>query len=334
MRLRHTLLLPRRVIATTLSFLAVVVASRAGEPIRFSRPAVALASPVKEQAQLPEPRSKGLDFAAPEVERPMPVVPPQQPIVRVERRDDPEAGLHPLLRTPKIFADPDEQKLSSDPARSLRLPGSVLSQPPPWSSDKFGKSRADSALSPVTDPNWDARDSNRRSKDSKDSTKGDRNDNRPRSPFGAQDDSDSKFDSGRSSSVRDLFTAHVKEKPRAMELERQEAFQQLLNPSAESGAKTPSSLQPVVSAADVKPGSLGIPTIGGGGNSGLTPRSSDPMAAFNRQHDRLRGPVMDDINKKYSAQPSLPVKPSSLDPRLPLPLNRQPAIHEFPQRKF
>ncbi len=185
MRLRHTLLLPRRVIATALSFLAVVAASRAGEPIRFSKPAVALASPVKEQAKLPEPRSKGMDFAPPEMERPMTVLPPQQPIVRVERRDDNEAGLHPLLRTPKIFADPDEQKLSSDPARNLRLPGSVLSQPPPWSSDNVGKSGPDSSLSPVTDPNWDARDSNRRSKDSKDSkdsTKGDRNESRYAQP--------------------------------------------------------------------------------------------------------------------------------------------------------
>jgi hypothetical protein len=291
---------------------------------------------MKEQAKLPEPRSRGMDFASPEVERPMTVPPPQQPIVRVERRDDPEAGLHPLLRTPKIFTDPDEQKLSSDPARNLSLPGSVLSRPPPWSSEnKFGRSGADSSLSPVMDPNWDARDSNRRSKDSKDSkdsTKNDRNDSRTRSPFGTQEDSDSKFDAGRSQSVRDLFTAHVKEKPKALELERQAAFQQLLNPNAESGAKTPSSLQPVVSATEVKPGALGIPTVGG--NSGLTPRNSDPMAAFNRQHERLRGPVIEDINKKYSAQSAPPAKTSTLDPRVPLPLNRQPAVHEFPNRKF
>ena len=269
---------------------------------------------------------------APDIERPMIAPPPQQPIVRVERRDDPDAGLHPLLRTPAIFRDPDEQKVFSDPARNLRLSGSVLSQPPPWSSDKSGKSGADSSLSPVTDPNWDARDSNRRSKDPKESTKGNRNESRKRSPFSAQDDSDSRFDAGRSQSVRDLFTAHVKEKPKALELERQAAFQQLLNPNAESGAKTPSSLQPVVSATEVKPGSLGIPTVGG--NSGLTPRSSDPMAAFNRAHERLRGPVMEDINKKYTAQPAPQPRTSTLDPRLPLPLNRQPTIHEIPQRKF
>jgi hypothetical protein len=334
MRLRHTLLLPRRVIATALIFLAVVAAIRAGEPIRFSKPAVALASPVKEQTKLPEPRSKGMEFTAPDVERPMIAPPPQQPIVRVERRDDPDAGLHPLLRTPTIFRDPDEKKLSSDPARNLRLPGNVLSQPPPWSSDKSDRSGADSSLSPVTDPNWDARDSNRRSKDSKESIKGDRNDNRKRSPFAAQDDSDSdsKFDGYRSTSVRELFTAQTREKPKALELERQAAFQQLLNPNAESGARTPSSLQPVVSATDVKPAALGIPIVGG--NSGLTPHGSDPMAAFNRQHDRLRGPVMEDIHKKYSTQPNPPAKTSTLDPRLPLPLNRQPTIHEFPQRKF
>lgn len=340
MRLRYTLLLPRRAIATGLSFLVLVAASRAGEPIRFSKPAVALASPVKEQAKLPEARANGMEFAAPEVERSMIAPPPQQPIVRTERRDDPEAGLHPLLRTPTIFRDPDEQKLFSDPAKSRALPSSVFSRAP-WSSDKIGRSGTDaslaqpgSSLSPVTDSNWDARDSSRRSKDSKDSTKGNRNDSRARSPFTARDDSDSdnRFDGYRSTSTRDLFSAHSREKLTPLQLERQAAFQQLLNPNAEAGAKLPSSLQPVVSATDVKPGASGIPTVEG--KSGLTPRHADPMTTFNRQHERQLGPVMDDINKKYSAQAAPAPKSSFLDPRLPPPLDRQPAIHEFPQREF
>src|SRR5215216_3193539 len=99
MRFRQTFLLPRRVFATGVIVFVAVMASRAGEPIRFSRPAVALASPAKEQAKLPEPQSRGLEFEAPDVERPMMAPLRQQPIIRVERRDDKDAGLHPLLRT-------------------------------------------------------------------------------------------------------------------------------------------------------------------------------------------------------------------------------------------
>ncbi len=268
-----------------------------------------------------------MGFNTPDVEPSMPVPPQPQPIVRIERRDDKEDGLHPLLRTPKMFTDPEEQKLSSAAARSPHLPGSVFSQSP-GSKDLLGGPRSDqSPLAPVTDLYWNARESNYRSKES---PKVDRNDSRTRSPFAAQDDSDSKFDNAKPASLRDLFTARAKEKPTVLQLERQAAFQQLLNPNAEAGGKAPNSLQPVVSAADVKPGGLGIPTIGG--SSALNPRSSDPMAALNRQHERLRGPVAENINKKPAAQP-VPVG-ASLDPRLPLPLNRQPAMHEFPTRKF
>lgn len=253
--------------------------------------------------------------------------PSRQPIVRVDRRDDKGDGLHPLLQTPKIFAEDDEQKLSPNTMRSPNLLGTAYSRTP-WAGDKPREPGADSSLSPIADPHWDAHDSSRRSKDGKDSSKGERNDSRARRTFGTQDDSDSKFDPSRSQSVRDLFTVHVK--PTPLQVERQAAFQQLLNPNAASGARTPSSLQPVVSATDVKPGGLGIPTVSG--NSGLTPRNSDPMAALNRRHERLRGPVLVDINKK-SPPPPVPVG-VSLDPRRPLPLNRQPATHEFPTRKF
>jgi hypothetical protein len=335
MSLRHTSLLPCRIIATSLFFFVAVIASRAGESIRFSKPVVPLASPVKEQAALPEPRSKSIGFEAPDVEPPMIAPPRQQPIVRVERREEKEDGLHPLLRTPKIFADPDEQKLSSDPTKHdlTKNPNLPLSAFPrsARASDIFGGTRPESALSPITDPNWDARDSDHKAKDP---TKKDRNENRARDPFTAQEDSDSKFDVTRSQSMRDLFTAHVREKPTPLQLERRAAWQQLLNPTADSDAKNLSSLQPVVSATDVKPGSLGIPTVSG--NNGLNPHNSDPMTAFNRQHERLRGPVMEDINKKYSpqSQSTAPAKSSLLDPRTPLPLNRQPAMHEFPKRDF
>jgi hypothetical protein len=309
-----------------LGFLVAVTSGGAGEPIRFSKPAVALAAPTKEQSKLPEPRSKGMDFSAPDLEPPMAV--PPQPVVRLQPRDEKREDLHWLLRTPKMFSDPDEPDSERSSPANPNFPGNVFLRPP-GGSDPFVMPSPDSsrALAPVTDFNWDARDANHRSREG---GKAAQNDARTRSPFAGHNvsDADSRLNAGRPALIRDLFNAQPKEKPRAVEIERQAAFHELLNPNAEPGGQGPNSLHPVVNAPDVKLPVLGIPSIAGQINS----KSVDPMTAFNQRHERLRGSGVEDINKKYSTPPP-PARPS-LDPRLPPPLNRQPAVHEFPTRKF
>ena len=310
------------------------------EQPRLSKPTVALAVPVKESAKIREPRGKSMDFSSPDVEQPMVAPQPQQPIFRGEPRDQQARDDTPrLLRTPRIFSDPDEErekaKQSGQNAAANSTPPGRENPRSPWSGDTLGTHRADSqhALSPVTDFNWDTtREKESRSKDplwnGKSTTK-DRNGARARGPFAAQEDSAARFSSGRPDSLADLFGGQAKEKPTPAQLERRAEFQQLLNPNAALAGKAQDSLQPVVNAADAKPGALAAPTLGG-----ILPGAGpvDPMTAFNQKHDHLRGPVLEDFNKKYTA-PSLPAA-SSLDSRGRTPLNQQPAFRDFPTRSF
>lgn len=328
MSLCHNFLPPYRLIAMTLG-LAGAVTATAGEPIRFSKPAVALAAPAKEQADLPELRTKRMGFSAPEMEPSVAQPPP--PILRVPPRDEKRDDRHWLLRDPKIFSDPDRD--SGETTSANPHSGRTAS---PWSNDRLGMQTPDSmrALAPVTDFNWNARESGSHQRDvfgNNPSVKGDRNDTRPRSPFGTREDSSAGSDAFRPSPLFEMFGARPKEKPNTGPSERRAAFEQLLNPSAGPAGKGPNSLEPVVGAPDTAKRSapLALPTIGG---SKLESKPTDPMTAFNQQHDRLRGPVFEGIEKKYSTPAAAPISP--LDPRYQTPLNRQPTVHEFPARKF
>ena len=108
-----------------------------------------------------------------------------------------------------------------------------------------------------------------------------------------------------------------------MEVERRTAFQELLNAKTETGERAPNSLQPVVNAVQLQTPAVGLPMLG------ASKPFTDPTKIFNERHERLRGPVMDDVNKKYSP---LPPATSAFDPRFQTPLNRQPAMHDFPKR--
>src|SRR5262245_17922323 len=115
----------RRDIFKYCRFVAAVVmacgtASVFAEKIRFSKPAVPIAMPPKVEEELPEGPGERLDFAAPNVERPMA---PRMPLVRVQRQKerDSEENVHWLMRDlPDAFGRPNAQ---SPLAREKALSG-------------------------------------------------------------------------------------------------------------------------------------------------------------------------------------------------------------------
>ncbi len=305
------------------------------DPPRISKPDVALAVPSKESSRLPISRERAMDFSAPEMAPPMvvPLTQQPQPLRRGDPRDEPRDDTPRLLRTPKIFSDPDEEKTGERTSAHASASGRDPMRSPS-SNDTSDRQRLDSAraLAPMTDFDWDAHHSRSRPKDSpwdvKSATR-DRNDPRTRSPFGTQEDSNARLDSTRPNGLSDLFGPRPnKEKLSAARLQRDADFQQLLNPNTGPAGKMPNSLEPVVSAENAGPSDFAAPTLG----STRLPTPAQPMAAFNQPHEQSRGAAYAGHDKKNSPPPA-PV-PSFSDPRYQAPLNRQPTVHDFPTRKF
>ena len=205
--------------------------------------------------------------------------------------------------------------------------------------EPFGLELPDSqrALSPVMDFNWDAREAARSRNPSAfgGSEPGDRDERserfRPAFSAGRQQETvlERSFQGTRFS---DWFGGGPKEKLSQDILDRRAAFEQLLNPSAGVAGRAPGSLEPLPSLekAALAPG-LPMPATIGRTKGQMN--TTDPMEAFNQQHERLRGPSLEDVNKKYASPKSAPAS-STVDPRFQTPLNRQPTSREFPTRKF
>lgn len=308
---------------------AAATVALAGEPIQFSKPVVPLAAPSRAAGKVPEPRVKAMDFSPADFEQPIVVPPPQQqPIMRTERDSDRERDdRHWLLRTPKMFSDPDEHK-KKDSGRdfgpeTVRPPSSVMEE-------LAGQTRPGQprALSPVTDLNWSPTDPTTglpRRQDARGL------DPRSRESFSFRDEG--RFNPARPESMFDTALPKPKEKPTAAQLQRRAAFEQLINPNAGPAAKQPDSLQPVVVASQARPGNMAMPTIGAPRLNGA--RQDDPTTAFNKQQDRLRGPIFEDPSKRYNN----PVTPPAVSPydryNSPAgpPTAMQPTRREFPTRK-
>jgi hypothetical protein len=326
MSLRYQLLQPCRVIAMTLGF--ATITAMAGEPIRFSKPAVPVATPRAPETELPETRGR-MSFSTPDVEAPMIQTP--QPAVRLAPREEKNDDRHWLLTTPKMYSDPDKE--TSDKTSANSPSARIVS---PWSNSRLGMQTPESmrAMEPVTDFNWNARDSGKQQRDAiGHSTKNDRNDTRAKNWFSVNDDANTATEGFRPSGLFDMFSV-ARNKEKAAEtarLERRAAFEQLLNPSANPATRAPNSLDPVVAANDAAkpPASLGIPTIGG---STLAARPTEAVTPFNQSRNPSH-PLFDNPDRRYSA-PLPPAPMSPLDPRYKTPLNQQPTMHEFPTRKF
>src|SRR5688500_8092749 len=83
---------------------SVVPGAAGGEPIRFSRPAVPIATEAKHESQLPATRDKRPDFGASSMQQQAPI---QPMVVRAEpnEREKKKNAGHWLLNDPKDFPD-------------------------------------------------------------------------------------------------------------------------------------------------------------------------------------------------------------------------------------
>jgi hypothetical protein len=319
------------------------------EPIRFSKPAVAIAAPDRAEPKLPESRVTGLDFSAPPVAAPMTqpmMVPPS--IIFLDPRDrkggredesDDRTGrrdlydLKELRKLPGLRRDQREQGQKdlrgSDGNTTLnpfnpnrtKLPG--LNDP--W---QTGRSENSPSLSPVTKFDWEESDSSVETGGSSSrNRKGQRN--RNPNPFDVQTDEED--GSPRSPSSFDLFSSRPKEKPSRELIEHRAAFEKLLNPNTELAIKSPNSLDPVSELDPTRPASsVTMPTLG---QPKINGSAHDPMQAYNQQQTSLRGPRMEDVNSRYAPSTSASSAPN-IPARFQTPLSRQPTMHDLPSRKF
>jgi hypothetical protein len=343
MQLRSTSLSHSRVLATAVAITGAVTWAWAGESIQFSKPAVEIAIQKKEQQRdLPEPRSKQLDFSgSQQMERPAIQQPSVVQVPARERDEDDDAGRHPLLRDPNKFPDAVGR---ADARNALALgktsPNSVaLAKTSPTSTETraLGSKRTEPqhALSPITDLNWDSRERERerRRQDSlleDRSSASDRSDARKRDPYASRENAPEQNDSFTSAALFDPSIARPRENPIAAQLERHAAFDQLFNPNA-GMVRSPGSLEPVTGLDVAKPAvPVAMPMLG---NTMFDKGAAVPIDAFKAQQERLRAPSLQDVNKKDSSKITA-ASANAIDPHFQTPLMRQPTVHDIPARKF
>ncbi len=338
MQRRPTISTFRRVLAAALAIAGAATVAW-GDAIQFSKPAVAIPTRPKEQLNLPERKSRDVDFSSPaDMQQPL-APPPPPPVVRVpprEREDNDDAGKHPLLRDPKNFPDAvgraDARNPLAPSKASATAPRSTLQIPGAKAPE------AQHALAPISDINLDLRDRDlqqrRRDPAAVDrmdhSLSSDRNEPRKRDSYLLRQNAPETIDPFNSASRFDPLMAHPKENVDAQHLERRAAFDQLLNPGA-NVVRTPGSLDPVTGLESSKPASpVAMPMLG---SSKFEINPADPANGIRLQQERLRAPVAETVNKKYS-QPAKPVAAGAFDSPFQSSLMRQPTIHEIPARKF
>lgn len=320
-------------ILTTLAGLGLAWTVSAGDAIRFSKPAIAIAAPPKIESNLPEIRERGLDFSDqnPDQAPAAPFRPSPPPMMRNDPRNEEPDNTHWLLRTPKIFTDPGEEKARKQARQEARdnpfAPKTENQRAPsPFMKDMATQMRSDASrsLSPVTDLDWRPGDPANGRKESRRDGPG------AASPYAQRDDLPFGPETGRPTPLIDLTGGRPPEKLSASQKQRRTDFEQLLNPNAGPAGKGPNSLQPVVDAANAKSSTPAIPTAGA---SAFDPRSADPMHSLNQQRDRLRGPVLEDVNKRYNPVPASG-SGSPYDSGNNAQKTRPPLTREFPTRKF
>jgi len=333
---------------TRLSMVAVIscagLSLTAGERIRFSEPAVKLAVPDTELANLPGARDRTVEFGSGVPPSGMDAALSMRPqIIPIPNRRREEEDLSPLaLRDPnRKFerAMQDMDRLNGRDPMDRRDPSkwrdpSKRGLENGMGLDPSNPRRKDGAhtLPSMTEFGRDAREAGSRSTESgragRNANSTDREKQRERSPFDALENL--RGDTYRSSSAFDIFSPRPKEKPTAFQLERRADFEKLLNPNADQLVKGPGSLEPVGSTTPQQPPGLHLPMPGGG----LKPSepNADPTTAFNRQQERWNGPVFDNAYKKY--MPPAAATPAPAATPFQTPLNRQPTMREFPTRRL
>ena len=330
--------------------------------IEFSKPVVPIAMPEKEQTDLPKPRSKGVDLSAPQqdVNVNVPIAPRPQTLRSPRRERENEDGdggrPHTWLDDPDDFPDAVGRdnarngKSSSFSNKKSSRSSSGTNQKSSGANQKNGNDREEQgALSPITDPNWDPRDSDRdgRRKDPllpsrlgkserTDSDRGDRENSREKSPYESQEQNEpgqaEQADAFNSRSSFDSLSSRTKMAPTPAQLERRAAFDELLN-SGGNSFRAAGSLDPVTALEPPKPAAaIAMPMLG---SPAPAPSPFAPPEAFNARPDRVRAPMaVPDFGKKFSEPVKPAAAPAPTESPFQNPLMRQPTVHEIPARRF
>ena len=310
------------------------------EKIQFSKPAVAIATPPKKELDLPQRKSRDVDFSSPaDVERPITPPPPVMRVPPREREQDDDARQHPLLREPKDFPDGFGRAESRNSLGSNKSSSKSSTNATRSNLGMFGTKRlaSEHALSPIPDINVDLRDRDRdpqqRQKDSAKMDRplvSDRNERGKPDPYLIRDNASEPMEPFSSRSKFDPLTVRPNETPDPQQLERRAAFDQLLTPGGNM-VRAPGSLEPVTGLDGPKAATPAVMPMLGGTKFELNP--ADPANSIKLQQEKLRAPVAETLNRKYS-QPTKPVAAGAAESPFRTSLMREPTVREIPARKF
>jgi hypothetical protein len=306
----------------TLFLACGVLTATAGDRIIFSTSdRETIAPPVPDNPRAPEAKEQLRLSLTPAAPQPvMPYVPPPSPT-----RPDPrkKAERRTLFDEPELFADPFARKTPE--ASSMDGNSGRSMAPKRFQIPDLGRAE-ERALSPVKHYDWapEATD------EKKASTTRDQRLPFETSLFSARRDDTLAAPERSASGFLDHLSARDTVRER---LERQAEFERMLSsspPPAPRGVERANS--PLMSPLDVprSPATFVAPPI-----PDAAPRPSlDPMQAFNEQQQRLRAPVVDDLNRRIlgsaETKRSSPGEKANQRPSL----MRQPTFQDFPARGF
>jgi len=298
----------------------------AGDAIIFSKPDVEIAFPNESrEARIPEIEGRGLRFEQ-QAPSAIPYIPP--PI----RYFEPKKEKRGIFDEPEMFADKNENRnddTAADDDKSLARKSFR-----PQSIDPLRRTEQDRALSPVKQFDWTPAWSEKRPQPSKDSSDPFASNQREVGLMGERTRSpDESKELG--ASLFGFFKPARRELTRE-QLERRAEFEKLLNPTfAPLATRNPQALGQEGSPLDIvkpPPAPVAPPPILG---LEASRRSLDPMQGFNDQQRNLRGPTVDDLNRKTFGSVAPPSPSSSqFKEQQRKPLIDQPTFQAFPERRF
>lgn len=315
--------------------LAFATGGLRADSIIFTRPAIAIVTPATERDDLPLPREKGMDFAAPNQHSmrhvPQIISPPPAP-----RNADDDENQHWLMKDPRKLPG----FLGKDP---LKLPPVFAEKNPlrlPWQSREADPKEENRSLSPITSFDWNEREQ-------RDSKKNHLADNEPQDRRREEEERQDFWKSreARGEDQRDAFRSGTgfdpnevrpREKLTVAELERRANFQAMLNPRPVASARQPGALEPITAFDSPKSDpARPVASVPVSTRPLFQLAPMDPTETFQKQQQaRFRNDSLDDPGKKYSAQPASKSNPLKTESPFPTPLMRQPIQHEIPARKF
>ena len=341
-----------------LAFIGVAPELFAGDPIRFSKPDVEIASPEKKGPTLPPQfmRDKGtsVDVSRPPAEAPL-MIPPE--VLRPDRPRRKQDKVDKFFGTPEIFSDHSKEEKSDpwdrpEPGRTSetnRSGGKSFLKPAGLNSTPD----AQRSLSPLTEFDGDDQ-KEKENRTSLFSPMTSKSTSKPllspggliqQNPFATKSETEegnsslSPVDPWRDYPLQNPFNALNKQMTREQQFQHRtesERFERLLSPASEPAGQTAGSLDPVKGLFSVPPQNFNPMNLPPALVPSALPKIEAPAQPFLAQQERLRAPSADDFAKRMSpsAAPTPSATPGTGPTAARPPLANQPTILEFPRRTF